>query len=145
MWLCPKCKARFYNKNQSHSCGDFSLQKFLTNRPEASINLFRHFLSEYRKIGPFDLHVVKTRVALLTKMRFCAINKMARDYIDVHLVLTQPFVEQDCFRKIENIGDRFFVHHLRIKSKENINREVKKFMKLAYDTGNRLHIKKQNR
>jgi len=26
MWTCPKCKHQFFNKNQSHSCGDYTLE-----------------------------------------------------------------------------------------------------------------------
>lgn len=142
MWTCPKCKARFYYKNQLHSCGKFSLSKFLEGKSATTIHLFDHFISEYRKLGPFELHPVKTRVALLGQMRFCAVNKMGSDYIDLHLVLTEPYHNHSCFRKIENIDDRFFVHHMRIQQKRDITREVKGFMKLAYDVGQRMHVKK---
>lgn len=140
MWTCPECKARFVNKNQSHSCVQSTVAKFLIGKSGAAVHLFEHFLSEYRKIGPFDLHPVKTRVALLTKMRFCAVNKIGTDFIDLHLVLTKAYPKASCFRRIESIGDRFFIHHLRILSKRDIDSEVRKFMKFAYDTGNRKHI-----
>lgn len=68
-------------------------------------------------IGPFELHIVKTRVALLGQMRFCAVNGLGKDFIDIHLVLTEPYYDHHCFRRIENIDDRFFVHHLRIQRK----------------------------
>ncbi len=70
MWTCPKCKHKFFNKNQSHSCGNYSVDDFLEGRSDMAVDLFHHFLSEYRKMGKFDLHPVKTRVALLTQMRF---------------------------------------------------------------------------
>ena len=31
-------------------------------------------------VGDFDIHPVKTRVALLAKMRFCSINKIGKDF-----------------------------------------------------------------
>lgn len=140
MWTCNKCGHKFYNKNQSHSCGNYSLDDFLKNKTEKAIGLFHHFIFEYKKLGHFEIHPVKTRVALLTKMRFCSINKIGKDFIDVHFVLTQPFNDNHCFHKIENLSNRFFIHHLKLYCKSDINREVKKFMQLAFKIGNREHI-----
>ncbi len=141
MWTCPKCGYNFYNKNQSHSCGSYTIDSFLKGKSQQAIDLFNFFLLEYKKIGNFDIHPVKTRVALLTKIRFCSINKIGKNFIDVHLVLTESYNDNRCFHRIDNLSDRFFVHHIKIYNKEDINSEVKKYMQLAYDTGNRKHIK----
>jgi hypothetical protein len=144
MWTCLKCGHKFYNLNQSHSCGNYTIDRFLNGKTEKAINLFNYFISEYKKIGEFELHPVKTRVALLTKMRFCSINKISKDYIQVHFVLTEPHYNNLCFYRIENFSNRFFVHHLKILENSDINSEVKKFMQLAYEIGNREHIKTKN-
>lgn len=141
MWTCPQCGHRFYNVNQSHSCGDYTVENFLSGKNPAAVTLFHAFIEAYREIGPFELHPVKTRVALLTQMRFCSINKIGKDHIDVHFVLTQPYDNNACFYKIDNLADRFFVHHLKIYAVADINAEVKKYMLLAYRTGNREHVK----
>jgi len=141
MWTCPKCKHKFYNKNQSHSCGSHTIDSFLKGKSQKAIDLFDNFLSEYKMVGDFGIHPVTTRVALLTKMRFCSINKVGKDFIDVHFVLTKPYTDNLCFHRIDNLADRFFVHHIKIYDKADINSEVKKFMRLAYDIGNRQHIK----
>ena len=145
MWTCPKCKHKFYNKNQSHSCGNYSVEDYVKAKPKEMIELLDYFLKEYKKIGDFELHPVKTRIALLTQMRFCSINKLGKNFVDIHFVLTEPFNENTCFYRIENLGDRFFVHHLRLYEPKDLDAEVRKFMKLAYDIGNRKHvaIKKQ--
>jgi hypothetical protein len=140
MWTCPKCKHQFYNKNQSHSCGSYTVDDFLAGKPVKSIDLFNFFLSEYRTIGAFELHPVKTRVALLTKMRFCSVNKIGTNYIDIHLVLTQFFENTLCFYKIDNLANRFFVHHARLYDRSDINDELRKYMKMAYEVGDRAHV-----
>lgn len=145
MWICPKCKHKFYNKNQSHSCGHYSVDEFLAGKPLNCVELFEEFLRVYREIGEFEIHPVKTRVALLTKMRFCSINKIGKDYIDIHLVLTKAYSEIFCFFKIDNLEKRFFVHHTRIKEKEDISEELKYFMKLAYEVGLRKHVLQKSR
>jgi len=140
MWTCPKCHHQFYNKNQSHSCGAYTVDDFLNDKPEKSIGLFHFFLDEYRKIGIFELHPVKTRVALLTKMRFCSINKIGADYIDIHLVLTALFEHTTCFYKIDNLANRFFVHHARLYDQSDVTDELRKYMAMAYEVGNRAHV-----
>ena len=141
MWTCPKCGYKFYNKNQSHSCGSYTVDDFLSGKAQKAIDLFYFFLSEYKKVGDFEVHPVKTRVALLTKMRFCSINKVGKDFIDIHFVLTKPYRDSSCFYRIDNLADRFFVHHIKIYDPTQVTAEVKKFMRLAYSTGNREHIK----
>lgn len=140
MWTCPKCNHQFFNKNQSHSCGNYTVDDFLEGKPAESVALFHAFLDEYRKIGPFQLHPVKTRVALLTKMRFCSVNKIGPDHIDIHLVLTEPFEHTLCFYKIDNLANRFFVHHARLYDAEDISAELIYYMTMAYEVGNRAHI-----
>lgn len=100
MWTCPDCNHEFYNNNQSHSGGHYTVGDFSRGKSEKMIGLFHYFLSEYRKIGVFDIHPAKNRGALLTKMRFCSINKIGADYINIHLVLTQPYSGATCFIKL---------------------------------------------
>jgi hypothetical protein len=140
MWTCPKCHQQFYNKNQAHSCGNYTVDDFLRGKPEKSTGLFKFFIGEYSKLGEFELHPVKTRVALLTKMRFCAVNKIGADHIDIHLVLTQPYSDALCFYKIDNLADRFFIHHARIREKKDITGELTRYMAMAYQVGNRAHV-----
>ena len=139
MWTCPKCKQKFYNKNQSHSCGKYSVEDFLKSKTETAVNLFHHFIQEYKTIGDFELHPVKTRVALLTLMRFASINKIGKDHIDGHLVLVEPF-DVEFFFKVDNLSNRFFVHHFRLYEKSDV-KPLKKYMKMAYDVGLRKHVK----
>jgi hypothetical protein len=89
------------------------------------------------------LHPVKTRVALLTQMRFCSINKIAADHIDIHLVLTSLFDEALCFYKVDNLANRFFVHHAHIYIESDITDELKKYMVMAYEVGNRVHVNRK--
>jgi hypothetical protein len=118
----------------------YTVDDFLKDKSEKSIALFNFFLAEYRKIGPFQLHPVKTRVALLTQMRFCSVNKIGTDHIDIHLVLTSLFEGTKCFYKIDNLANRFFVHHAHLYNEDDITDELKKYMAMAYEVGNRAHV-----
>ncbi len=144
MWICPKCRQKFVNTNQPHSCGRFTVEQFLKGKTKGAIGLFKYFLAQYRKIGRFELHPVKTRIALVAEMRFCAVNRIGPDFIDVHFVLTESYPRK-CFRKIDDLEDRFFIHHLRIHRKSDISEEVRKYMKQAYRVGMREHLLSKGR
>lgn len=91
--------------------------------------------------GSYEIHPVKTRVALLTQMRFASINKLGDDYLDGHFVLTESYESDPIFRKVDNLNDRFFVHHFRIHDASELNRSFMRYMKLAYGVGKREHIR----
>lgn len=67
-------------------------------------------------------------------------STISRNHIDIHLVLTSSFDDASCFYKIDNLGDRFFVHHARLYDKADITDELKKYMAIACDVGNREHV-----
>jgi hypothetical protein len=73
-------------------------------------------------------------------MRFCSINKISTDYIDIHLVLTSLFDDTACFYKIDNLANRFFIHHAPLYNKDDVNDELRKYMAIAYEVGKRAHI-----
>ena len=141
MWICPRCNQKFVNRNQSHSCGRYSVEGFLEGKSKGGIDLFRAFLNAYRTIGPYEVHPVKTRVALLTLMRFASVNKIGPDYLDGHFVLTRSLPDDSVIYRIDNLNNRFFVHHFRIRKRSDINGKFRKYMKLAYEVGERKHIK----
>lgn len=101
-------------------------------------------MKEYRKIGVYELHPVKTRVALLTQMRFASVNKLGEDYLDGHFVLTSSRPNEAIIYKIDNLNNRFFVHHFRIRDEADINGVFRNYMRLAYDVGLRKHIRKNS-
>lgn len=140
MWKCPKCHQSFYNKNQAHSCGNYSVADFIKGKTEVSKAIMNKFLKAYERIGPYELHPVKTRIALLTKMRFASINKLGKDYMDGHLVLTE-LQNNSLFYKIDNLNNRFYVHHFKIFEDTKFSSTFIKQMESAYQVGLRMHIK----
>jgi hypothetical protein len=85
---------------------------------------------------------VKTRVAFLTKMRFASINKLGKDYLDGHFVLTESVPDDTLIYKIDNLNNQYFVHHFRIYDENHIGPEIRKYMKRAYEVGLRRHIRR---
>jgi hypothetical protein len=136
MWICPSCGQQFVNNNQVHSCGDKVLADFLDNKSDVTLALFWHFVESYQQLGKVTLHPTKTMIAFAAKTRIAYVIQLGKNFVDVVFPFDKPYADNLCFRKIAQVpGTSQFNHHLRILHSEDINTEVKKFMKLAYHLG----------
>lgn len=138
MWTCPKCRQKFVNKNHPHSCNEKTVADFLAGKSASTIALFHFFLDEYLKMGQFILHPAKSRIAFAAKIRFGYIHRLGKDFLDVVLTFNQPYQDNLCFYRIGEVpGGKYYQHYLRIFKPEDINEEVRKYMKMALDLGNK--------
>jgi hypothetical protein len=109
---------------------------FLTGKSEHTIMLFHHFIDEYRKIGDFKLHPAKSRIAFAARIRFGYVGRLGRDFVDIALTFNRAYTDNLCFYRIGEVpGGKYFQHYLRIFRQEDVNAEVKKYMKMALELG----------
>ncbi|MBT3382382.1 MAG: hypothetical protein HN778_20050 [Prolixibacteraceae bacterium] len=136
MWNCPKCNQKFIHVNQNHSCNERTVDDFLQGKSERTIELFHYFIAEYKKLGDFVLHPAKSRIAFAAKTRFGYIHRLGKDFLDVVLTFDKPYKDNFCFYRIGEVpGGKIYQHYLRVLYKEDINDEVRKFMRMALESG----------
>ena len=140
MWTCPKCNTAFVQRNLTHSCGRFSVDGFLKGKSDHAVRLFWFFINEWKNFGEVKLHPVKTSVSILDQVRFARVNRIKRGSIVGHLWLKQE-CPSDKFFRIEKLGASDFVHHFEMADESSIDDEFRGFMSLAYDVGQRKHIR----
>lgn len=139
MWKCTKCKQEFLHENQNHSCNERTVEDFLQGKSEHTIELYYFFINEYKKLGKFVLHPAKSRIAFAAKIRFGYIHRLGKNFLDVVLTFDQPHENNLCFYRIGEVsGGKIYQHYLRLFHKDDVNNEVKKFMKLALNSGNKI-------
>ncbi len=86
----------------------------------------------------------------ISSIAFCQ-SKVLENVIDIEVRSTveitnnKQIVGYAFFYKIDNLEDRFFVHHFRLHNKNDINSELRKYMKLAYEIGNRKHVEEKKK
>jgi len=136
MWTCPRCGAQFKNKNASHSCGDYSVDKFLEGKTQEMKDLFWFIIAEFRKFGPLVLHPAKTRVALMIQVRFGSINRINKNGLLCHLWLKRK-PDSKKFYRIDVLSRNDFICHFKIENENFVDNEFRKFMKQAYENGKR--------
>jgi hypothetical protein len=115
-----------------------SLNDFLKGKSELTISLFHHFVSEYQKIGKVSVHPAKTMIGIATaRKRIVYITQLGKNFIHVVFPFEKPYADNLCFQKIAQVpgDDKQYNHHFRMLAKEDLNKEVISFMKLAYKEG----------
>ena len=115
-----------------------TLDDFLNGKSSHTIELFDHFIKEFRRVGKITIHPAKTMIGIATpRKRIAYITQLGKNFIHVVFPFEQSYADNLCFQKIAQVpGDeKQYNHHLRILSKEDVNDEVRKFMRLAYQLG----------
>lgn len=115
-----------------------SLDDFLKGKSEITLSLFHHFVNEYKRIGKVTIHPAKTMIGIATsRKRIAYITQLGKNFIHVVFPFEKPYPDNLCFQKIAQVpgDDKQYNHHFRMLAKEDINKEVLDFMKLAFKEG----------
>ncbi|MEI9917721.1 MAG: DUF5655 domain-containing protein [Bacteroidota bacterium] len=108
------------------------LSEHLSGKSEHTLKLFWHFIEVYKAIGDIAVHPTKSMIAIAAKTRVAYITRLGKDFMDVTFPFDQPHNENLCFQKIAKVpGQEQYNHHLRIMNVGDVNKEVKKYMKLT--------------
>lgn len=136
MWTCPSCNQQFVKTNQVHSCGDKVLSDYLDKKSALTVSLFWHFVHTYQEIGQVTIHPTKSMIAVAAKTRIAYVGQLGKDFVDIVFPFEKAYADNLCFRKIAQLpGKSLFNHHFRMQHRDDINAEVKGYMKLAYKLG----------
>jgi hypothetical protein len=114
------------------------LDNFLNGKSEITIALFNHFIEQFKLVGKITVHPAKSMIGIATpRKRIAYITQLGKNFIHVVFPFERPYPDNLCFQKIAQVpGDkRQHNHHFRMLAKEDVNKEVLKFMKLAYGFG----------
>jgi hypothetical protein len=115
-----------------------TLDDFLNGKSEVTLSLFHYFIDQFNKVGEITIHPAKTMIGIATRRkRIAYIIQLGKNFIHIVFPFEKPYADNLCFQKIANVpGDlKQYNHHFRMLAKEDINKEVMKFMKLAYELG----------
>lgn len=140
LWTCPRCGRRFANRNQSHSCGHYTIKQHLKGKSSLVMSLYERFVELVKRCGPVSIVPAKTRIGFQVRMTFAAVTLKAHD-LNAHVVLSRR-LENTRFTRIESITPRCHVHHFRVQSMEELDDEVVAWLKEAYEVGEQKHLSK---
>ena len=92
-------------------------------------------MAEYKNIGDVSFIPAKTMIGIATsRKRIGYITQLGKNFIHVVFHFDQPYHDNLCFQKIAQVpGEKQYNHHFRMMANEDINDEVRKFMRLAFE------------
>lgn len=110
-----------------------SVASFLAGKSEHTLSLFEHFVAEFEELGTISLHPTKTMIAVDNgQKRIAWITQLGKNFIHVVFPFKEPFYDNLCFQKVAQVpGSQQFNHHFRMLNKEDLNDEVRGFMRMA--------------
>ena len=144
LWQCDKCGRPFANRNQTHSCGRFTVEDFLAGKSSKAVELYKHFAAAIEQLDEVITAPARTRIGFQVRMIFAAVNRLNDDGLSAHVVMARR-LERPRFTKIESISPRNHVHHFVIHHAKEIDDEVKGWLREAYEVGKQNHLKREDR
>ncbi|HEU5290999.1 MAG TPA: DUF5655 domain-containing protein [Cyclobacteriaceae bacterium] len=112
-----------------------TLEDFLNGKSDLTVSLFKHFIKEFKKIGNVTVEPAKTMIGIASsRKRIAYVTQLGKNFIHVIFPFKKPYAENLCFQKIARVpGAEQYNHHFRMLSIEDVNAEVKRFMKMAFE------------
>ena len=122
-----------------HSCGRYSVKDYLSGKSQHAVTLFEHFVALVHDCGPVQIAPAKTRIGFQVRMIFAAVNKLSDRGLEAHVVLTRRLACSR-FTRIETMTPKCHVHHFRIESVDELDEQVKSWLREAYQVGTQEHL-----
>jgi hypothetical protein len=91
------------------------------------------------RCGPFLFAPAKTRVGFQVRMIFASVNGLSKDGMRLHLCLPHR-IDDPRFERVETLGARCYVHHLRIRSTAELDDRLEGWMRESYAMGRQDHL-----
>ena len=111
------------------------IEQFLAGKSAHTQELFFRFIAEFETVGEIILHPAKTMIGIGNgKKRVVYINQLGKNFIHAVFIFKEPHFDNLCFQKIAQVPEmKQFNHHFRMLALEDINAEVRMFMKMALE------------
>lgn len=130
LWTCPRCRRQFKNRNQAHSCGQFTVEQLLESKPPEVVQLYDRLAELTERCGQVVVAPTKTRVLFKVRTVFATVG-VTRNWLDLVLVLGRRVPS----RRIKKSQAEYpgIVHFLRIETADDLDDELAGWLQEAYD------------
>jgi hypothetical protein len=117
----------------------WTVEDHLAGKPDEVVALYRRFIALAEECGPFSYRVTKTAITLKgTRRGFAGAIPKQRSldgYLDLQRELRDPRIQ-----RASPYTKRLFVHHFRVASLDQLDREFAGWIREAYDVGAGAHM-----
>ena len=138
LWRCENCGRTFANRNQTHTCGQSTLEHHFAGKPPLMREIYDRFLALLERSGAVTVLPEKTRIALHVRMSFAQLT-VRRHWVLGHFVLARR-AEDALFTRIETFSPRNHVHHFRLDEPDQVE-ALARYAAEAYAVGRQAHLR----
>ena len=96
--------------------------------------MFQRFADLIRKCGPVTTAPAKTRVAFMVRVRFAGVHSISERGMTVGFALRRP-LKNPRIHKVVKFNPRWYGHYMRIKSPEELDEKLLRWLCEAYKVG----------
>lgn len=113
---------------------DKTIADFLAGKSAHTLELYHHFIDTFQSIGLIEVSATKTMIGISNShKRIAWVTQLGKNFIHVVFPFKQPYEDNLCFTNIGQVpGTNQYNHHFRMLYKDDLNDEVKKFMRIAF-------------
>lgn len=129
-WICPKCKRKFKNIHQSHSCVNKSLEEHFLKKETRVRTTYYALERKLKSVVDFRIHPVINAIMFATDTTFLAI-KPKKSWIDLEFVLDYE-VNEFPIHKTVKISKTRFAHFIRIQEPKDIDDQLTDWIVYAF-------------
>ena len=130
MWQCPECKREFKNRNQPHTCGNFTIEKTFENYPPEIFTLFNFIHEKIKLFDGMKVSPVKNGVMYSVYSTFLAIKPHSK-FLAVEFACGTKHDEFPV-EKCVPISKSEFAHITRIEQLSEVDHQLITWIKEAY-------------
>jgi hypothetical protein len=130
LWICPHCRRQFKNRNQAHSCGQFTVDQLLDGKPQEIVELYERLDDLIRRCGEVVVAPTKTRILNKVRTVFASVA-VSKNWLDVVFVLDRRLKH----RRIKKAQEEYpgIVHFLRIENENDLDADLTSWLREAYN------------
>jgi hypothetical protein len=132
LWTCPKCGAKFVNRNNWHSCGRATLSEWKRKMTPRARAIFDRFESIIASFGEYHVAPAATRIAFLGHVRFGGVRRVSGDTVVFAFALPGP-VASSRFSRVKEEVPGWWAHELVVTDPAQLDAQVTRWLRRSYE------------
>jgi len=122
MWICPNCKKKFRNANQSHSCSRIEIDEHFINKPPVLKAAFDKLMKKVESFGEITVNSVRSSITVKSGAAFLGV-KPKKDSLEIEFYLNYE-LKDDMVKKILVMSKNRIVHYVTVNDPSEINSKL---------------------
>ena len=133
MWICPNCQRPFKTTNQSHFCGEKTIDEIFAGKPDNVLLAFDDVLLATESWEPNVITPARKALVFSNRRAWLIVRPMSK-LLDVSFYTAGPLTAPAIHKSIaQNEAGTKFRHTVRLHGPGEVTQEVLDLFRLGYD------------